>query len=717
MTRTDRHNPDHPQVLDRVVVITTTVAALLVGRIATGQTVFSAIPAVVSSCQPSFSLQGSRWTTTATNGAVEQGQAMTLTYSFVPDGTVIQASTAGSGPSTLFATLDSAFPGGRAAWKARFAEAFAEWSKYVNITYVEVADDGAAFPASPGQLGGRGDVRVAMIPLTDSTSYGVTYFPQFGGDTVLNSDQINEFVDPENGFRKLLNVIMRQHGTGLGLRAVISDDSSFLMEPGLQTGFLGPQEDDIRGIQSLYGDRFELNEGIGEEEFIGGPIRDPADGGTVTLTIENASLGNSGDADWYAFTAFAGAPIAIRLEPVGSTYSFAPQNSPQDTQTVNGAAVRNLGLRLWRRTSAQTNTIELFAQINFNGAGQGEYHPPISYNLAGYLLVEVYSTDGIDDVQRYRLRISNADIPADRPMIRVSHNNEPIENSQTYSDLIAPTLIGNDGQTTLQVHNDGAAALEFTGPAPDGVVISGPHAADYAATLNQNTVAPGGTDSASLSIVFTPAAAGPREATFTVPSNDPDLPSFGFTLVSQGVAVPNLQLQINGAITAHGQTFDFGTLDVGDTGAVTLQITNTGTATLSVSGVSVTGTHAADFTASSIVATLGPGSSVSGSLAFSPTAPGNREATLNLNNNSDRNPFSVVLRGTGRAIIDCNGNNVPDENELDSDGDGIIDDCEEDNGVGAPVRFLQCGNGSAALLPAAIAGLCSLSIRRGRRPA
>ncbi|NLE60021.1 MAG: choice-of-anchor D domain-containing protein [Planctomycetes bacterium] len=721
MGQIQRFDLGRPRSFNRLAVTAVMASLLLLGQNAKARPVFSAIPAMASSVRPAFSLQGSRWTTTATDGAVAEGQALTLTYSFVADGTTIAASTQGSGPSILFATLDANFPGGRAAWKARFAEAFAQWSKYVNITYVEVGDDGAAFPASPGLLGGRGDVRIAMIQLANPANQAVTFFPQFGGDTVLNSDQISEFVDAGNGFRKLLNVIMRQHGTGLGLQAVISDESSFLMEPGLQTDFLGPQEDDIRGSQFLYGDRFEPNESSGEAEFVGGPLQDPTTSGNLTLTIEDVSLGRSNDADWYAFTGFAEAPIAIRVEPVGSTYSFAPQTDPQSIQMVDGAAVRNLGLRLWRRVSAQTGEIQLLAQINFNPAGAGEYHPPITYSLAGYLLVEVFSTDGIDDVQRYRLRISNADIPLDRPAITVSHNGDAIEDGQTYENLIDPTVIGSTGQLTLLIGNQGTAPLEFTDPSPERVLISGPHATDYAATIDRNAVAPGGAESALMSIVFTPAEAGTREATFTVPTNDPDLPSFSFTLVNQALlpAAPELELRIDDTIVIHGGTFDFAGINIGGSSTVSMQIANAGTATLNVGGISITGTHAAEFTSSVLVATLAPGSSVSGSLSFAPAAAGSRQATLNLANSGDQNPYSITLQGTGQAIVDCNGNNIPDENELDSDGDGIINDCEEeDDGVGAPlptVGLFRCGNGAAALLPTTFAGLCTLGLVGRRR--
>ncbi len=94
-----------------------------------------------------------RWTSTATDGSVGSLSPMTLTYSFVPDGTMIEgARFAGDpdSPSELFALLDANFPGGRAAWQAAFSSVFERWGELTGITYVEVSDDGAGNDSSPG---------------------------------------------------------------------------------------------------------------------------------------------------------------------------------------------------------------------------------------------------------------------------------------------------------------------------------------------------------------------------------------------------------------------------------------------------------------------------------------------------------------------------------------------------------------------------------------
>jgi hypothetical protein len=139
-------------------------------------------------------------------------------------------------------------------------------------------------------------------------------------------------------------------------------------------------------------DIHEPNDALNEEAFVGGPLRDPGTDGNIVLDVTSVFL-DTDDDDFYGFTSFANVPIAVLVEPLAG-FGF-----PVDA--------RNLALRLWRRVDAGLGTWQLFAQIDFNAAGETEYHPPIPYAQAGYLAVEIYSNDSIDAIQPYRLRISN----------------------------------------------------------------------------------------------------------------------------------------------------------------------------------------------------------------------------------------------------------------------------------------------------------------------
>ena len=92
----------------------------------------------------------------------------------------------------------------------------------------------------------------------------------------------------------------------------------------------------------------------------------------------------------------------------------------------------------------------------------------------------------------------------------------------------------------------------------------------------------------------------------------------------------------------------FGDQTVGTTSSgKTVTITNSGTATLSISSISLTGTNAADFTQTSCASSLSAGASCVMTVAFKPTASGTRTASLAISSNASSGPSSVALSGNG----------------------------------------------------------------------
>lgn len=635
-----------------------------------------------------YFIEHSRWTSTATNGAVVADQAITLTYSFVPDGTPVFLSTTGNSAATdLFATFDSGYPGGRAAWQAKVRAMFDRWSEVTNITYLEVADDGAGFPLAPGQLGARGDIRIAARPI-GAGPLAVNFFPAFGGDMVIDSDDIGTFANPASDFVQFFNVLAHEHGHGLGLQHVEPQNATKLMEPVLNTAFTGPQEDDIRGGRYFYGDALEPNNSFAESQFFGDTLRTVNSVGVQTITIENVALERQGVSDFYKFTAFAQVPIAIRVEPIGTQYQFGPQGG--SASLFDAKAARDLGLRLYRH--AGNGSLQLLAQIDFNDAGADEYHPPIPYSLAGQMVLEVFSTDGVDDVQNYRVRISNAAIEAfqEPSVLRVFNGATELGDSSTV--LFTATEIGAASTRTLQILNSGTGPLEIGQPS-----LQGPAAGDYSFTLLQSTVQPGAT--AQLLVTFAPSAAGQRVALLNLPNNDPNREDFSFIVSGTAVVpqVPAIEVRIDGVLFDSNDAFDFGEIALNVGGSAELNIRNAGNAQLSISTISMIGTNNAEFATTISNATLSPGASVTGQISTTPAQEGVRIARLRIISNAAPTTFFVDLAAIGVVPIadcnnngiddgtdiangtstDCDGNAIPDECEADSDNDGAIDACDQ----------------------------------------
>jgi hypothetical protein len=85
---------------------------------------------------------------------------------------------------------------------------------------------------------------------------------------------------------------------------------------------------------------------------------------------------------------------------------------------------------------------------------------------------------------------------------------------------------------------------------------------------------------------------------------------------------------------------------------LTVTLTNTGNAALSISSISITGTNASDFTqTNNCPSSLGLGANCTMSVTFTPLAGGSRAAALQISDNAPGSPQSVVLSGVGIAMV------------------------------------------------------------------
>ncbi len=173
---------------------------------------------------------------------------------------------------------------------------------------------------------------------------------------------------------------------------------------------------------------------------------------------------------------------------------------------------------------------------------------------------------------------------------------------------------------TVTLTNTGTASLSIS-----GISISG----DFAQT-NNCTATLAANASCSLSVTFMPTVLGVRSGTLTITDN-----ASGST---QSVAVSG-----TGTAPAVGlspTSLAFGNQALSTTSAAqTVTLTNTGTASLSISG---------DFAqTNNCPTTLAANSSCTFTVTFTPTATGARTGALTIADNASGSPQSVALSGTG----------------------------------------------------------------------
>ncbi len=258
-----------------------------------------------------------RWSVTATDPSTgTSGDPVTLTWGFVPDGTFVPS--LGS-PSILYAVFDAGFPS-PSTWKNKITNAFTRWDDVLGSTYIfEANDDGANHGSASGVLGVRPDVRIAGGSVDGPSGVlAYNYYPN-NGDMVIDTDDVNIYNSPLSNYRFLKNVVMHEHGHGMGLGHVIPTSQTKLMEPFASQSYMGPQDDDYRGGQRLYGDLVENNDTPGSATVLGA-LSEPDTFFNTFLSIDRGS-----DEDFYRVT-LSDPTLEVQVDPLGSTYLLAKDN-------------------------------------------------------------------------------------------------------------------------------------------------------------------------------------------------------------------------------------------------------------------------------------------------------------------------------------------------------------------------------------------------------
>ena len=166
-------------------------------------------------------------------------------------------------------------------------------------------------------------------------------------------------------------------------------------------------------------------------------------------------------------------------------------------------------------------------------------------------------------------------------------------------------------------------------------------------TARAFSVAAGG--SSNISVVFTPQDTGARSALIIV-NDDTGAPGHYVTLTGTGsTAAPAVQLTPT--------SLSFADQPLGTSSAArALTLTNTGNATLQITGLAIGGINANDFgfpftmalpTSASPISVAANGGTATISVLFKPTVTGSRSATLLITDNADGSPHTATLSGNG----------------------------------------------------------------------
>lgn len=189
---------------------------------------------------------------------------------------------------------------------------------------------------------------------------------------------------------------------------------------------------------------------------------------------------------------------------------------------------------------------------------------------------------------------------------------------------------------TVTFSNLGSSVIQI-----NSISISGTNSGDFAISAKTCGTSVSASSSCSVTLTFTPQAAGAREATLTINHS-------GFNPM-QTVSLSGTGTLTASTLSVTPQSLAWGSVDLGSTGnAQSVTLSDTGASPINIASIGISGTNAGDFSISSQTcgASLAPSSSCTVTLTFTPVATGTREAALTIRDSGTDPTQTVSLSGT-----------------------------------------------------------------------
>jgi hypothetical protein len=259
----------------------------------------------------------------------------------------------------------------------------------------------------------------------------------------------------------------------------------------------------------------------------------------------------------------------------------------------------------------------------FLGNGDGTFQPPVGYlgfRQARSIAVGDFNGDHKPDV---------AVVDAGSA-VGVLLNTGVVSFSPTTPLSFPHQLIGTTSAAqNVTLTNTGTTALSISSTS-----VSGPFQLSSGTTCG-TSVAPGG--NCALSVVFQPTVIGSKG---------------GLVSISDSASIKTQVIELNGSgtvISISPTQLTFPAQKVGTQSAPqTATVTNTGSTTVSVTGVNIGGRNLFDYSETNTCGSqIGPGANCTISVTFKPTATGTRTAAADINDSGGGSPQGVLLSGTG----------------------------------------------------------------------
>jgi hypothetical protein len=363
-----------------------------------------------------------------------------------------------------------------------------------------------------------------------------------------------------------------------------------------------------------------------------GTVSNVPSGGQASMTWNNLTPGVQ--YQWYAvvsngtytttgptwsFTTSNSASPAVNLTSTNLAFGSQLENTSSGQQNVTltntGSATLNISNITASKDYSQTNTCGSQVLSSGNCTISVTFQPTITGTDNGTVTISDNASGGSQTIPLTGSGVAAAPV-ASLSTTSMNFGNQQVNTSSSSQ----PVKLTNTGNASLSIQS---------------IVTSG----DYAATSCPSFL--GINASCTMNVTFTPTATGTRSGSINVTDNAGGSPQV-VSLTGVGTA-PNAP-----AVTLSTTNLSFGNQLVNTTSASqTVTLTNTGTATLSISSMVTSG----DFAASSCPSALAPNTPCTISVTFTPTATGTRTGSITITDNASGSPQVVTLTGTSTSSM------------------------------------------------------------------
>ncbi len=344
-----------------------------------------------------------------------------------------------------------------------------------------------------------------------------------------------------------------------------------------------------------------------------------------------------------AIVSFSAVNLNFGLVPVGSS------GNPQNVALINSGTA---ALNVFSITITGANAAD-FAVLSSGSAcpvGVFQLSPGKQCTLT------VSFTPSLGSLETAAININDDLAGSPQSLSLLGSGSAPLAQISPASLDFGSIPLGASGNAqSVTFTNSGNIALTFS-----GIIVAGADASDFVPTGNTCSIAPGSLPagaSCNVSLNFKPVAGGARNAELDFTDNSANTPGSLQTVFLAGTGT--LPAPIASVFPV---SHDFGALPVGTTTLqTTITLTNTGSQTLNISGIQISGnsdyslaTGSNPSCALGTSSTLAPNANCNVTVAFHPSASGSETAQVIFTDNSGNAVGStqvVNLSGSGLPSV------------------------------------------------------------------